>query len=67
MDNASWDVSFGPFDPINAGFGYAIRVKRNGRTVLNTHAHPVTGKDLDYAGCLEVAAMYGPAAPRRRP
>jgi len=59
----SWDVTFGPIDPLNPGFGYEIRVERNGQTVLFTGSHPVTGKSLDFASCLEVAAMYSPARP----
>lgn len=53
-------VSFGPCDPLNFGFGYQIRIERatDGVTVLFTSVHPVTGKDLDFAGCLDVAAMY---------
>lgn len=56
----SWDITFGPNDPLNPGFGYYIKVECNGRRLLYTPTHPVTGKDLDYHTCLEVAAMYGP-------
>lgn len=56
----SWDITFGPCDPQNPGFGYEIHIQRNGRTVLKTATHPMSGKDLDYATCLEVASNYGP-------
>lgn len=66
MNNTSWmapdlDVTFGVCDHLNPGHGYFIRITRsdNGQKVLHTSQHPVTGKDLDFAGCLEVAAMYG--------
>ena len=55
-------VSFGPCDPLNVELGYQIRVERRGELVLFTSRHPVTGKDLDFAGCVEVAAMYSPKA-----
>ena len=55
----SYDVTFGPTDSLNSGCGYQIKVERNGQTLLSTGKHPATGKPLDYAGCLEVAGMYG--------
>jgi hypothetical protein len=61
------DVVIGPVDAHNPGCGYQIRVEHDGALVLLTAEHPVTGATLDYAGCLEVAAMYGPAQqPRNR-
>ncbi len=59
----SWHVSFGPCDPFNPQFGYQIRVEKNGRTVLFTGQHPVTGKDLTFESCLEVAGFYGEKRP----
>ena len=56
----SYDVTFGPTDALNPGCGYQIKVERNGHTLLHTGNNPATGKPLDYAGCLEVAGMYGP-------
>lgn len=56
----AWTVQFGPVDARNVACGYQIRVERDGHTVLFTANHPVTGATLDYAGCLDVAAMYGP-------
>lgn len=58
--NESWEVNFGPCDGLNPQFGYQIRIERNGRVVMLTAKHPVTGADLDYAGCVDVANMYGP-------
>jgi hypothetical protein len=55
----SIDVTIGPIDPLNPQFGYEIQVRRNGIQVLSTNKHPVTGADLTYKDCLEVAAMYG--------
>jgi hypothetical protein len=57
-------VSFGPCDRLNPGFGYQIKIERacSGMLVLCTDKHPLTGADLDFAGCLEVAAMYTPTA-----
>ena len=57
----SYNVTFGPIDALNPGCGYQIRVERNGCTLLFTSNNPSTGKPLNYAGCLEVAGMYGPA------
>lgn len=56
----SWRIEFGPVDAINPGCGYFICIERNGRTELFVSKHPVTGADLDYHSCVEVAAMYGP-------
>lgn len=55
-------VTFGPCDRLNPGFGYQIKIVRtcSGMVVLCTDTHPLTGADLDFAGCLEVAAMYTP-------
>lgn len=61
-----WEVDFQPCDLLNPEFGYRIKVRHNGSIVLLTAQHPVTGDDLDYAGCLEVAAMYGPKNHNRR-
>ena len=60
MASESWDVRFGPCDPLNPGFGYELEVRRNGERVLFTGKHPVSGKDLDFDACLDVARMYGP-------
>lgn len=54
-------VTFSLCDHLNPGFGYQIKiVNGNGATVLLTDKHPLTGADLDFAGCLEVASMYAP-------
>lgn len=68
MPNPDCDVTFGLCDPLNPGFGYRILVvDRFGTTRLHTATHPVTGRELDYAGCLEVAAWYAPGRPTPRP
>jgi hypothetical protein len=56
----SWHISFGPCDSNNPGFGYYVKVERNGVRLLYTASDPVSGKPLDYAECLRVASMYGP-------
>ena len=56
----SYDVTFGPTDVLNPGCGYQIKVERNGKLVLFTGNHPVTGELLDYASCVAIAGMYGP-------
>ena len=58
---SSWDIQFGPTDPLNPGFGYEIKVSFNGNVVLWTSHHPISGDPLTYHGCVEVAAMYGPS------
>jgi hypothetical protein len=57
----SYDVTFGPTDALNSGCGYQIEIKQDGKLVLFTGNNPATGAPLDYAGCLRVAGMYGPA------
>lgn len=55
-----WGVDFALIDTLNLGCGYQIRIERRGHTVYFSSKHPVDGRDLDYRGCVEVAAMYGP-------
>ena len=43
----AFDVTFGPCDPLNPGFGYWIEVLRNGVQLLKTSRDPATGEDLD--------------------
>lgn len=57
----SFDVKIGPCDRFNPESGYQIRVERNGRVILESGSHPVTGEDLTYETCVEVASFYGPA------
>lgn len=66
LDVTALRVTFGPCDYLNPGFGYQIKIERtNGSMVLCISQHPLTGANLDYAGCVEVAAMY--AAPKPQP
>lgn len=59
LEDKALSVTFGPCDRLNPGFGYQIKIERaNGSMVLCITQHPLTGADLDYAGCVEVAAMY---------
>lgn len=51
-------VQFGPCDPLNSGFGYQLRIEKDGRPLLLTSKHPITGVALTYDSCVEVAAMY---------
>jgi hypothetical protein len=58
--DSRYDVTFGPCDPLNLGCGYYIKIERDGVPILHTSRHPDTGKDLDYASCVEIAGQYGP-------
>lgn len=60
MSRDTWEVRFAPIDCTNPSLGYGISIRRNGCTVYASVRHPVTGKDLDYEACLDVASMYGP-------
>ena len=53
-------IKFGPIDPLNPGFGYHIRVEHGGtgEVLLSTAKHPVTGRDIDFSDCLEIAGWY---------
>ncbi len=56
----SYDVTITPCDPLNPGFGYAIKIEKNGVRILYTASDPRTGNSLDYASCVKLAGQYGP-------
>jgi len=51
-------ISIGPVQFHNPERGYQIHVSREGKTILLTASHPVTGETLDFDACLDVALMY---------
>ena len=51
-------VYFGHIDPLNPGCGVDLKVEQDGKTILHTANHPVTGKPLTLEDCPDVARAY---------